>query len=131
RLARGARYASPAIRHSTPSAVATSTSSERRPCTARRRTRSWPARSGAGVRSTRSSPDMGKQQRGVETMERVLEAALACFTFRGLYDATIEDVAKRSGVSVGSIYHHFGSRDRIALVLYCRSMESLLGDVCA
>jgi AcrR family transcriptional regulator len=72
---------------------------------------------------------MGKQQRGVETVERVLEAALFCFTSSGIYDATIEDIARRARVSIGSIYHHFASRDRIAFVLYCRWMESLLGAV--
>jgi AcrR family transcriptional regulator len=72
---------------------------------------------------------MAKQTRGMQTMERVLDAALVCFGADGLYAATIEDVAARSKVSIGSIYHHFGSRERIAFVLYCRSMESLLGAV--
>lgn len=72
---------------------------------------------------------MAKQQRGVDTVERVLDAALACFTASGIYDATIEDLARRAQVSVGSLYHHFSSRDRIAFVLYCRWMESLMNSV--
>ena len=72
---------------------------------------------------------MAKQQRGVDTVERVLDAALAAFTASGIYDATIEDLARRARVSVGSLYHHFSSRDRIAFVLYCRWMESLMGAV--
>lgn len=72
---------------------------------------------------------MAKQQRGVDTVERVLDAALASFTASGIYDATIEDLARRAQVSVGSLYHHFSSRDRIAFVLYCRWMESLMGAV--
>src|SRR5262245_22184614 len=72
---------------------------------------------------------MAKQQRGAATMERVLDAALDRFTARGVYDATIQDLAARADVSVGSIYHHFGSRERVAFALYCRCMESLLGAV--
>jgi AcrR family transcriptional regulator len=72
-----------------------------------------------------------KQRRGVETMERVLDAALACFTARGVYDATIEELATRARASVGSIYHHFRGRDRIAVALYRRCMQSLLAAVWA
>lgn len=74
---------------------------------------------------------MSKQERGVQTMERVLDAALACFTSQGVYDATIHALAERAEVSVGSIYHHFGSRERVGLALYCRCMESLLTAVAA
>jgi AcrR family transcriptional regulator len=72
-----------------------------------------------------------KQRRGQQTMERVLDAALECFTARGLYDATIEELARRARASVGSIYHHFGGRERIAVALYRRCMQSLLGAVWA
>jgi AcrR family transcriptional regulator len=63
----------------------------------------------------------------MQTMERVLDGALACFTARGVYDATVEELAARARASVGSIYHHFGGRDRIAVALYRRCMQSLLG----
>jgi AcrR family transcriptional regulator len=69
---------------------------------------------------------MAKQQRGKRTMERVLTAALACFAEQDEYDPTVQELAARARVSVGSIYHHFGSRDRIDYELYCRAMESLL-----
>jgi AcrR family transcriptional regulator len=69
---------------------------------------------------------MAKQQRGKRTMDQVLNAALACFAEQDEYDPTIQELASRSQVSVGSIYHHFGSRDRIDYELYCRAMESLL-----
>lgn len=59
-------------------------------------------------------------------MERVLDSALACFAEQRDYDPTIQELAARAEVSVGSIYHHFGSRDRIDYELYCRAMESLL-----
>jgi AcrR family transcriptional regulator len=69
---------------------------------------------------------MGKQARGKRTMDQVLNAALACFAEQDEYDLSIQELAARAEVSIGSIYHHFGSRDRIDYELYCRGMESLL-----
>jgi AcrR family transcriptional regulator len=74
---------------------------------------------------------MTKQQRGLATMERVLDAALDCFTRTGVYATRIEDLAERARVSVGSLYHHFGGRERVAFLLYRRCMESLLGTISA
>jgi AcrR family transcriptional regulator len=68
---------------------------------------------------------MGKQERGIQTVQRVLDGALVCFTTRGVYAATIHELADEAKVSIGSLYHHFGSRDRIALALYCRCQEKL------
>lgn len=72
---------------------------------------------------------MTKQQRGLKTMERVLDAALDCFARTGVYATRIEDLAERAEVSVGSLYHHFGGRERVAFMLYRRSMESLMAAI--
>lgn len=48
----------------------------------------------------------------------ILDAALQVFVERGVAEATIEDVRVVSGASVGSIYHHFGSKERLAGALY-------------
>ncbi|HEX3735349.1 MAG TPA: TetR/AcrR family transcriptional regulator [Solirubrobacterales bacterium] len=48
--------------------------------------------------------------------ETILEAALESFGASGA--TTIDDVRRRSGASVGSIYHHFGGKDGIAVALY-------------
>jgi AcrR family transcriptional regulator len=74
---------------------------------------------------------MTKQQRGLETMERVLDAALDCFARTGVYATRIEDLADKAEVSVGSLYHHFGGRERVALLLYQRCMSSLLSTISA
>lgn len=42
----------------------------------------------------------------------LLEAARAVFSEHGL-SASLEHVARRAGVSVGTLYHHFGGRDRL------------------
>ena len=46
--------------------------------------------------------------------QAILEAALAAFLQKGVLATTIDDVRERSGASVGSIYHHYGSKEGIA-----------------
>jgi AcrR family transcriptional regulator len=48
----------------------------------------------------------------------ILLAALACATERGVEAISIEGVRARCGASVGSIYHHFGSREGLVSALY-------------
>lgn len=52
------------------------------------------------------------------THDAILEAALRCFSQRGVGATTIADIRGASGASVGSIYHHFGDKDGIAGRVY-------------
>src|SRR5260221_3938731 len=52
----------------------------------------------------------------------ILAAALAAFTEHGVAGASIEDIRRRCGASVGSIYHHFGGKDGIAGALYLEGL---------
>jgi len=74
---------------------------------------------------------MAEQARGSRTVDRVLDAALAAFAEEGLEGLTVQGIRERSGVSVGSLYHHFGSREGIALALYQRWLLDLLDLLCA
>jgi len=58
------------------------------------------------------------------TPATILAAALASFGEHGFTGASIEDIRRRSGASVGSIYHHFGGKEQIAAALY---VEALAG----
>jgi AcrR family transcriptional regulator len=53
---------------------------------------------------------------------QILAAALAAFTEHGVAGASIEDIRRRSGASVGSIYHHFGGKDALAGALYLEGL---------
>ncbi len=48
----------------------------------------------------------------------ILKAALNCFIHQGIEATTIEMIREQSGASVGSIYHHFGNKEKIAAALY-------------
>lgn len=45
-----------------------------------------------------------------DTKRRLTALALAAFAARGYDGVAVTDVAARAGVTVGSLYHHFGSK---------------------
>ncbi|SFA87394.1 MULTISPECIES: TetR/AcrR family transcriptional regulator [unclassified Bacillus (in: firmicutes)] len=47
----------------------------------------------------------------------ILDSALACFAKKGFQAATIDDIVAHSGISKGSIYNYFKSKDEIYLSL--------------
>ncbi|MFE5819503.1 TetR/AcrR family transcriptional regulator [Streptomyces sp. NPDC056479] len=64
-----------------------------------------------------------KQRRGEATVDRLLDAALQVYVTEGEQGFTVKAVTDRSKVSLGSLYHHFGSLDGLfeALALRCLS----------
>ncbi len=59
--------------------------------------------------------------------DSILEAALACFSEHGVEATTIEMIRERSGASIGSLYHHFGNKERILAALYVAGTEAYHG----
>jgi AcrR family transcriptional regulator len=72
-----------------------------------------------------------KQRRGEETRQRLLDAALAVHAARGQEGFTVQAVLAESGVSLGSLYHHFANVDGLAAALYARCMADLLDGIVA
>src|ERR1700761_1489644 len=60
----------------------------------------------------------------VRNRERVLEAAKAVFSAGGP-DASLEAVARRAGVGIGTLYRHFPSREELFEAVYRREVEQL------
>lgn len=52
------------------------------------------------------------------TRQRALVAALALFDAQGVEATTIDQVRDAAGISVGSLYHHFRSREGLVIALY-------------
>lgn len=52
-----------------------------------------------------------KTDRGRETRERILNAAIHVFSEKGYHDASVSDVAHRAGVAVGTVYVHFENKN--------------------
>ena len=60
----------------------------------------------------------------VRNRERVLEAAKAVFSAGGP-DASLEAVARRAGVGIGTLYRHFPTREELFEAVYRREVEQL------
>jgi AcrR family transcriptional regulator len=57
--------------------------------------------------------------KGTENLQRtVLAAARELFITRGFSNVTVAELTERAGVSVGSLYHHFGAKDQLYLRLW-------------
>lgn len=61
--------------------------------------------------------------------QQVLDAVLKLFSERGYFATSIQDISRESGVSVGSIYHHFGDKEGIARTLYQTLSEQMSGRI--
>ncbi|WP_369391169.1 TetR/AcrR family transcriptional regulator [Streptomyces sp. CG1] len=70
-----------------------------------------------------------KQQRGEATAEQLLDAALRVYAESGEQGLTVAALTKASGVSLGSLYHHFGSVDGLMNALLTRWLGRLLGEL--
>lgn len=71
--------------------------------------------------ASRSSTKTTTVAPSAETTDRrqeILNAALACAAQAGVEAVSIDGVRARCGASVGSIYHHFGSREGIVAALF-------------
>ena len=55
---------------------------------------------------------------GETTKRRVIDAAFELFGKLGFENVSLQDISKQSGVSNGSMFHHFGSKHAIALEAY-------------
>lgn len=64
-----------------------------------------------------------RQARSQETLDRILDAAEALVTEKGFEDATVAEVARRAGSSVGAFYARFHDKDGLLYALYERYFE--------
>ncbi len=54
--------------------------------------------------------------------ERIIDAARAAFAERGA-DAQMDDIARRAGVGVGTLYRHFATKDALIAELVARKLS--------
>jgi AcrR family transcriptional regulator len=57
--------------------------------------------------------------------ERLLSAALAAFAEHGADDASLEEIARRAGVGIGTLYRHFPTRQALLEAVYRDQVEAL------
>jgi AcrR family transcriptional regulator len=69
------------------------------------------------------------QSRSTATVNAVLEAAARILERRGFEGYTTNAVAERAGVSIGSLYQYFPSKDAVTVALIEREAAVLLADI--
>jgi AcrR family transcriptional regulator len=65
-------------------------------------------------------PDVSAERRA-----QIIEAALACFSRKGYHNTTMDDIVAESGLSKGSLYWYFESKDE----LFTSALTSVFVDV--
>ncbi|MFZ0091823.1 MAG: TetR/AcrR family transcriptional regulator [Solirubrobacteraceae bacterium] len=62
------------------------------------------------------------QRRSQQSLERVLQAGLEVLQQEGFDGFTLQEVSRRAGVSIGSIYARVPSREALIMAIYERAM---------
>ena len=57
--------------------------------------------------------------------QRLIAAALAAFTEHGADDASLDEIARRAGVGIGTLYRHFPNRQALLEAVYRDQVEDL------
>ncbi len=79
------------------------------------------------VRSARRRRTQG--ERRAETRRKVLDAAAAVFAERGYHGASLDDIADRAGLSKGSVYYNFASKQEFFVAVLRDRIGTRLDEV--
>ena len=75
--------------------------------------------------STTSPPDGAMRADARRNRQRLIEAALAAFAEHGADDASLDEIARRAGVGIGTLYRHFPTRQALLEAVYRSQVEAL------
>ncbi len=64
-----------------------------------------------------------RQFQAEETHKRIYNTAFGLMTKKGFDKITIKDIAKKAGVSIGTFYHYYKSKDDILYEIYYKADE--------
>ena len=67
----------------------------------------------------------GKQQRGIETQAALIEASGRVFSRMEYDKAKLKDISEEAGISLGSLYFHFGNKDDVAMAVLDTQQERM------
>ncbi|WP_079051897.1 ScbR family autoregulator-binding transcription factor [Streptomyces regalis] len=68
---------------------------------------------------------MAQQERGTRSRNLLLRAAAEVFDERGYDSASTTEILERSGLTRGALYHHFPSKEAIAVALLTTHRDAL------
>lgn len=79
----------------------------------------------SGLLDETTSPLKRSNRRGEATRERILSAAVECFTEFGYTKTRISDITHRAGTAQGNFYRHFTSLDDVFLAALAPALDEL------
>jgi len=65
----------------------------------------------------------------LKTQQKILSTTLALFSEKGYFNTSVRDISRASGVSIGSIYHHFKDKEGVASAMYNSLLERMLTEL--
>jgi AcrR family transcriptional regulator len=74
---------------------------------------------------------LGTVQAGVETRERLLQAAVDLYSSNGFAGASVKDVCDRAGVTKGAFYHHFESKAHLIMAIHNGFVDLQISEITA
>jgi AcrR family transcriptional regulator len=80
------------------------------------------------VKPKRAAPARKPRADSARNRQLLIDAAKAGFAEVGL-DVSLEEIARRAGVGIGTLYRHFPSREAVVEAVYRREVEQLVGAV--
>jgi len=63
------------------------------------------------------------------TRQQILSATLTLFSSKGYFNTSVRDISRESGVSIGSIYHHFKDKEAIASAMYNNLIDQMVNEL--
>src|SRR6266567_2776996 len=77
--------------------------------------------------ATEASVDRRMRADARRNFQRLLSAAAAEFAEHGADDVSLEQIARRAGVGIGTLYRHFPTRQALLEAVYRDQVEALRG----
>jgi len=77
----------------------------------------------AGKAQKRPAPRLPTQERAIHTVDAIVDATRVLLVRHGLEGLSTNAIAKRAGVSIGSLYQYFAGRDAIVAELIRRHVQ--------
>ena len=65
----------------------------------------------------------------LNTQQQILTATLRLFSEKGYFNTSVRDISRESGVSIGSIYHHFKDKEGVASAVYNNLLDRMLTEL--
>jgi AcrR family transcriptional regulator len=74
-------------------------------------------------RKRRPTSQVADEKRLVEGKERIAAAAAGLFLDNGYHNTSVREIAQKAGLSVGSVFNYFTSKEEILFFLFSRNQE--------